>query len=1048
MDTESVAYAELHALSNFSFLRGASHPAELVRQAHALGYRALALTDECSLAGVVRAHEALEELTAPAGGGAAQDRAAAAGAFKLIIGAQFRTVCGLQLVLLAPSQRAYGQICRLITLGRSRSRKGEYRLTRADFESGLEQCLALWVVARQPAAAQARWLREFFPGRGWLAVALHRAADDAARLAEALALGAASGLPAVAAGDVHMHVRSRRALQDVLTAIRHRCTIDTAGWRLYPNGERHLRPLSTLRALYPRALLDESVAIAERCEFSLSQLHYAYPSELVPAGMSASEHLRALTEAGLREHWPDGVPAMVRDTIDKELLLIAQLRYEHFFLTVHDVMRYARSEGILCQGRGSAASSAVCYALGITAIDPARTQLLFERFLSRERDEPPDIDVDFEHERREQVIQYIYRKYGRERAALAATVICYRTRSAIRDVARALGVPDADIDRLTRLHTWGDRPGKVQHELADALPLSPARLALLTRLVPELVGFPRHLSQHVGGFVISGEPLDTLVPIENAAMPERTVIQWDKDDLESLGLLKVDVLALGMLTALHRCFDLVERHRGRRLTLTNIPPKDAATFDMICRGQTIGVFQIESRAQMSMLPRLKPDSFYDLVIEVAIVRPGPIQGDMVHPYLKRRQDPDAVTYPSEALRAVLKRTLGVPIFQEQVMQIAMVAADFTPGEADGLRRAMAAWKRRGGLEPYRERLLSGMARNGYTKAFAEQIYRQIQGFGEYGFPESHAASFALLTYISSWLKCHEPAAFAAALINSQPMGFYAPAQLTQDARRSGVTLRPVDVTVSDWDCTLEPEATDSPGAGPLALRLGLRLVAGLQQAEAERIVAARTAGPFVSIDALAARARLPQRALQNLAAAGALAALSTHRHDASWRALGVEQLPGLVAGLSAAEPPVELPEPTESQAILADYRHLGLTTGRHPLALLRPALSQHGFVSSTDLQRLPDGRRVRVGGLVTHLQQPATASGVVFASLEDEAGILNIVLWPGVFAAQRRAAIESSLLVVDGLLQRREQVTHVVAQRLHDRSAWLGGMQRRSRDFH
>jgi len=994
----------------------------------------------------VRAHEALREL--PGTPGTSDTPGATRAPLELIIGAEFRAACGLQLVLLAPSQRAYGQLCRLITLGRRRSRKGEYHLTRADFESELDGCLALWVAPPDATPAQALWLREFFPGRGWLAVQLHRAADDAARLAHALALSATSGLPAVAAGDVHMHVRSRRALQDVLTAIRHRCTIESAGWRLYPNGERHLRARSQLRALYPPALLDESVAIAERCEFSLSQLHYEYPAELVPAGRSAGEHLRALTETGLKERWPRGVPAAVLDTIEKELALIGQLRYEHFFLTVHDLVRYARGEGILCQGRGSAANSAVCYALGITEIDPARTQLLFERFISRERNEPPDIDVDFEHERREQVMQYIYGKYGRERAALAATVICYRTRSAIRDVARAFGVADRDVARLTRLHTWWDRPAEIQPEFARELHLPPARLQLLMRLVRELMGFPRHLSQHVGGFVISGQPLSALVPVENAAMADRTVIQWDKDDLESLGLLKVDVLALGMLTALRRCFELIERYRGRRLTMADIPPKDTATFDMICRGETVGVFQIESRAQMSMLPRLEPRSFYDLVIEVAIVRPGPIQGDMVHPYLQRRQHPETVTYPSKQLEAVLERTLGVPIFQEQVMRIAMVAADFTPGEADGLRRAMAAWKRRGGLEPYRERLLSGMAANGYPRVFAEQICRQIQGFGEYGFPESHAASFALLTYVSSWLKCHEPAAFAAALINSQPMGFYVPAQLTQDARRSGVALLPVDVTVSDWDCTLELPAQGcaQPHTQP-ALRLGLRLVHGLQHPEAQRIAEARATGPFVSIDQLAARARLGQRALQNLAAAGALAALSTHRHDASWRALGVERLPGLLEGLSASEPPAVLPEPTESQNILADYRHLGLTSGRHPLSLLRPALSRRGFASSADLQRLPDGRRVRVGGLVTHMQQPATASGVVFASLEDESGILNIILWPGVFAEHRRCALESSLLVVDGMLQRRERVAHVVAQRLHDRSAWLGAMARRSRDF-
>jgi error-prone DNA polymerase len=1019
------AYAELHALSNFSFLRGASHPAELIARAHALGYRALALTDECSLAGVVRAHEAV--------------RALPGADFKLIVGAEFRTVCGLKLVLLAPSQKAYGQICQLITLGRRRSKKGEYRLTRADFESGVEDCLALWVAPRQAREAQARWLRDFFSGRGWVAVELHRGADDDAHLAHLCSLAERCGVPAVAAGDVHMHLSSRRALQDVLTAVRHGCTIDEAGWRLHPNGERYLRSLAQLRAIYPQALLDQSVALAERCVFSLAQLHYEYPPELVPAGLTASEHLAALTEKGLQRRWPQGVPAAVRELVGRELALIAELRYEHFFLTVHDVVEYARKKSILCQGRGSAANSAVCYALGITEIDPARTQLLFERFISRERNEPPDIDVDFEHERREEVIQYIYDKYGRERAALAATVICYRTRSAIRDVARTLGIGNDDITRLTRLQMWWDQPGEIQQALA--LGIEPARLQLLIQLVRELVGFPRHLSQHVGGFVISGEPLSTLVPIENAAMADRTVIQWDKDDLESLGLLKVDVLALGMLTALRRCFDLIESYRGVRLSMQDIPAKDTATFDMICRAETVGVFQIESRAQMSMLPRLRPRCFYDLVIEVAIVRPGPIQGDMVHPYLQRRENPQAVSYPSEALKDVLQRTLGVPIFQEQVMQIAIVAAGFTPGEADGLRRAMAAWKRRGGLTPYRERLLSGMANNGYPSEFAEQIYKQILGFGEYGFPESHAASFALLTYISCWLKCHEPVAFAAALINSQPMGFYAPAQITQELRRNGVTVLPVDVSVSHWHCTLEP---GTPGP---ALRLGLCLVRTLREADAERIVDARRKRPFSDIDDLSARAQLSRRAVRALAAAGALNALSAHRHEAHWRALGVERLPGLIAGLSAREAPAALPEPTESQNILADYRHLGLTVGRHPLALLRPKLSRRGFHSSSDLQQLPDGIRVRVGGLITHMQQPATASGVVFASLEDETGIVNVILWPKVFAAQRRCALESSLLVVEGALQRRDLVAHVVAHRLHDASAWLSGLSRESRDF-
>ena len=997
-------YAELHCVSNFSFLRGASHPQELVRQAHALGYRALALTDECSLAGIVRAWDALREL--PPGSG-----------LQLIVGAEFRPADGAPaLVLLAPEQRAYTQLCALITRARRRAPKGSYQLTRADLEHDLDACLALWLPPAEPAAADAHWLRAHFPARAWLAVELHRGARDARRRAQLGAFAAAQDLPAVAAGDVHMHRRSRRRVQDVLTATRHGCTLAEAGTRLFPNGERHLRPLDVLERLYPPELLAESIAIAARCHFTPAVLHYEYPEELVPQGMSASAHLRALTEAGMQRRWPGGTPPQVAALIERELALVAELRYEHFFLTVHDIVAYARRRHILCQGRGSAANSAVCYALGITEVDPARMNVLFERFISRERNEPPDIDVDFEHERREEIIQYLYAKYGRERAALAATVITYQPRSARRDVARALGI-------------------------TERTPTAPeARLA--EELVRELYGFPRHLSQHVGGFVISGRPLSELVPVENAAMPERTVIQWDKDDLESLGLLKVDVLALGMLSAVRRTLDLVGRWRGTPLALQDIPAEDPATYDMICRGETLGVFQIESRAQMSMLPRLRPRCFYDLVIEVAIIRPGPIQGGMVHPYLTHRRNPAAVCYPSPELEQVLSRTLGIPIFQEQVMQIAVVAAGFTPGEADGLRRSMAAWKRKGGLEPYRERLLCGMRARGYTAEFAERIYRQIQGFGEYGFPESHSASFALLTYVSSWLKCHEPAAFFAALINSQPMGFYQPAQLTQEARRAGVVLLPPDVRASEWDCTLEPDTHGRP-----AIRLGLRQVRGLAEAEAQRLIAARGAAALTSIDALAHAAGLGAATLQKLAAAGALASLQSNRHAASWQALGVERLPGLLAGRSAAEATPALRTPTEGETILADYAHLGLTTGRHPLALLRPALARRGLADSRRLRVLPDGARVRTCGLVTHLQRPGTASGVVFVSLEDEHGIINLILWPQVFDSQRQVALGASLLAVQGTLQNRENVTHVVVRRLQDASHWAGTLRRRSRDF-
>ena len=1013
-------YAELHCLSNFSFLRGASHPAELVTRAHELGYRALALTDECSLAGVVRAYEAARALPA-------ESRC------KLIVGAEFRCRDGLQLVLLAPEQRAYAQLCRLITRARRRAAKGRYDIDSADFSSGLEHCLALWLppaaaitasaAASQAQICQGRWLRECFPDRSWLAVELQRGADDRARLAHCLQLAAQCGLPAVAAGDVHMHRRSRRRLQDLLTAIRHGCTLAAAGSRLYANGERHLRALSTLAQRYPAELLAASVMIAGRCSFDLGELHYQYPAELVPAHTSASAHLRALTAAGAQGRWPEGVPTAVRALLDKELLLIAELNYEHFFLTVHDVVCFARERGILCQGRGSAANSAVCYALGITEVDPARMSVLFERFISRERREPPDIDVDFEHERREEVIQYLYGKYGRERTALAATVITYRTRSARRDVERALDIEGTAAPSATASGA--------------------ARAALCEQLIAELRGFPRHLSQHVGGFVISGEPLHELVPIENAAMPDRTVIQWDKDDLEALGLLKVDVLALGMLSAIRRALEFTRAHRGWPQTMQEIPAEDRATYDMICRAETLGVFQIESRAQMSMLPRLRPRTFYDLVIEVAIIRPGPIQGGMVHPYLRRRQDPASVSYPSPALEEVLKRTLGVPIFQEQVMQIAVVAANFSAGEADQLRRSMAAWKRKGGLEPFRERLLSGMLANGYQPEFAESIYRQILGFGEYGFPESHAASFALLTYVSCWLKCHEPAAFMAALLNSQPMGFYQPAQLVQEARRSGVGILPPDVLSSDWDCTLERGAD-----GALAIRIGLRQVRSLARAEGQRIVVARALRVPQSIAELARDADLNRGALQKLAAAGALGNLSAHRHEASWLALGAERPAGSLQLEAATEPPVSLPAPSAAQEILADYRQLTLSTTRHPLVLLRGHLRRLKIRSTLELRALADGATVRAAGLITHLQQPGTAAGVVFLSLEDETGILSVILWPQVFATQRSAALTASLIVVSGTLQNRDGVTHLIARRLHDRSQWLSGLERRSRDFH
>ena len=1023
-------YAELHCLSNFSFLRGASHPGELVGRAAELGYTALAVTDECSMAGVVRAHDAAKQHK-----------------LKLIVGSEFRTPDDLHLVLLAPTQTAYAEICALITRARLAADKGTYRLTRVDFQSGLDHCLALWVPPAEPRASTAGWIREQFPGRCWIAVELHLGADDGPRLAHLQQFGAAHGLPLVAAGDVHMHLPERRALQDTLTAIRHRCTLAAAGHRLFPNGERHLRSYEQLRKTYPRELLDETLHVAQLCEFSLNELRYRYPRELVPPGMEASEHLRNLTERGLQWRWPGGLPEKIRTVVDKELALIKQLQYEHFFLTVHEIVEWARGrpKPILCQGRGSAANSVVCYALRITEVNPDNIAMLFERFISAERNEPPDIDVDFEHERREEVIQHVFEKYGRERAALAATVITYRPKSALRDVGRALGLDPDVIDRLAKAQAyWDDWQTFRDSVAAQGLHLDAAVIQRLCALVKELLNFPRHLSQHVGGFVIAQERVSDLVPIENAAMPLRTVIQWDKNDLESLGLLKVDVLALGMLTALQQTFDLLGATGTGPTTMEEIPREDSETYDMICRADTVGVFQIESRAQMSMLPRLRPRNYYDLVIEIAIVRPGPIKGGMVHPYLQRRHlRPEEVSYPSEELRPVLEKTRGVPIFQEQVMQIAVVAAGFSPGEADQLRRAMGAWQRSGNMGSYQQKLMEGMRARDYSEAFAEAIYKQIEGFGEYGFPESHSASFALLTYVSSYLKHHHPAAFFAGLINSQPMGFYQPAQLLEQAKRQRVQILPVDVMVSEHQCTLEDDAPGNP-----AIRLGMRLVKGLRDEDAQRIVAAREERAFISMADVVQRAELSPRATRALAMCGAFRNVTEHRNLAYWEALAVERARPSLAEVPFDEELPALPPPSEWEEILRDYYQLGLSTGRHPLAVLRSRLRSLGVLRRRDLEALDSGTDVCVSGLVTHLQHPQTAKGVVFASLEDETGINNIIFWPGVFAAERGNIIGTTLLIVHGTLQNEQGVVHVVAQRVEDYSHWVERLPRKSRDFH
>ncbi|MGE3847678.1 MAG: error-prone DNA polymerase [Gammaproteobacteria bacterium] len=1024
-------YAELHCLSNFSFLRGASHPEELVREAQRLGYRALALTDECSLAGVVRAHGVAREL-----------------GLALILGVELRLVDGPRVVLLADDLRAYQRIAALVTRGRRRQPKGAYELHLADLEMLEGAGLVILLPSLDAAADEAScaWLASRFPARLWLGVGLFYSGYDGQLLAHAEALGARHGVPLVATGDVHMHCHARQPLQDTLTAIRHRTTVMAAGWHLFPNAERYLRPRERLARIYPRRLLDETLAVAARCRFSLTELRYRYPAELVPAGATPASHLRRLTEDGMARRWPDGVPDKVRAQVEHELALIAELGYEAFFLTVHDLVMFARGRGILCQGRGSAANSAVCFCLGITEVDPARMEMLFERFISKERNEPPDIDVDFEHERREEVIQYVYRRYGRERAALAATVITYRLRSAVRDVGKALGMSLEQVERLAGNLYWWDR-GQLIDERLREVGFDPANpvIARLVNLVGQILGFPRHLSQHVGGFVISDQPLYELVPIENAAMAERTVIQWDKDDLDALGLLKVDCLCLGMLSAIRRSFDLIEAFDGRRLTMATVPAEDPATYEMIQHADTVGVFQIESRAQMAMLPRLKPRCYYDLVIEIAIIRPGPIQGEMVHPYLRRRNGEEAVDYPSEAVRDVLARTLGVPLFQEQVIKLAMVAAGFTPGEADHLRRSMAAWKRNGGLEHFRERLLSGMRARGYAEDFAERIFHQIEGFGEYGFPESHSASFALLAYVSAWLKRHEPAAFLAALLNSQPMGFYGPAQLIQDARRHGVEVRPPDVQASDWESGLEPL---QPGARTPAVRLGLDRVKGLNAEAGARVATARAARPFVDVTDLARRAELDRGAVRALSRAGALASLAGHRHHAAWAALGIEAPLAVLPEARIREAAPLLRRPGEGEDIVADYAHLGFTLGRHPLALLRERLRRQHCVTAAELARSEPGTRVRAAGLVITRQRPGTATGVVFVTLEDETGSINVIVWSSLVEAQRRELLHARLMGVVGEVQRDGEVVHLVAQRLSDHSSLLGRLLAPSRDFH
>jgi len=1037
-------YAELRAKSNFSFLRGASTPEELVVEARSRGLAAIGIADLETLAGVVQAHVA-----------------AKAAGIRLLVGAEVRPSNGPALVLYPVDRPAYGRLSRLITLGRRRAPKGSCDLSLEDVFAHAAGLLAIAIPPRvldsEGDVALAR-VREAFGDRAYLALERHHGADDPERVAETAVLGLRHGLPLVAVNDVHYHVAARSRLQDVLVCIREGVVIDEAGAHLFSNAERHLKGAAEMLALFPRHqdTVARSIEVAARVQFSLDDLRYEYPEEVVPRGVAPIDHLGALVREGAARRYPEGVPPRVESLIAHEMAIIGELRYEPFFLTVHDIVAYARSREILCQGRGSAANSAVCFCLGITAVDPVHSDLLFERFVSRERNEPPDIDVDFEHERREEVIQYVYEKYGRDRAGIVAEVIRYRGRSAVRDVGKALGLSLDQVERLAVEFHWSsdlsDMEGAAQRAGLDP---TERRLRLVFELAQAIQDFPRHLSQHVGGFVITRGPLCELVPIENAAMEGRTVIEWDKDDIDALGILKVDCLSLGALTALRKCFQMIEAVHGRRLELATVPAEDPETYEMISRADTIGVFQIESRAQIAMLPRLRPRTFYDLVIQIALIRPGPIQGGMVHPYLRRRSGDEEVSYPSEALRDVLHKTLGVPLFQEQAMRLAIVAAGFTPGEADQLRRAMGAWRKTGVMEGMRAKLIQGMRANGYSGELAEQIFEQLKGFGEYGFPESHATSFAHLAYVAAWQKRHYPAAFFASILNSLPMGFYAPAQLVRDAQERGVSVRRVDVLESDWDCTVEVD--DECTRSAPALRLGLRLVSSLGEAAGRSIVLARRAGrPFRSVAEAARRTRLPAEPFARLAAANAFRSMGLSAREALW---AVETIGGdadlpLFADLEVEEPPARLPAMTDAERVADDYRTVGLSLERHPVTFFREDLRRRGVVEANRLATLENGAQVIVGGLVTVRQRPSTAKGIIFMTIEDETGIANAVIRPSVYERNRAACFGAIFIVVTGRLERKGEVIHVLARSLLALRGQMGqstsepSLPSYSRDFH
>ena len=1041
-----MGYSELFCQSNFSFLQGASHPEELIIQANFLGYQALAITDECSVAGVVRAHTAIKEHEL---------------SIQLIIGSMFWLNNEVQLILICPDRLAYAELCRVITNARRRSEKGEYNLQEWDLMS-LKHCLVIWLPKGEASDQEwGHWLIKYHRERLWLGVQRRLLNNERDYLAHCEHLAKQLKLSITACGGVLMHNAERLVLQHTLTAIKHGQPVNELGSRRLPNCERTLRTLAKLSKLFKPEWLTESLIISKQCQFNLQELKYEYPAELVPKGRTPIAHLRELVTQGMTLRFPEGTSTEISDTIEKELTLIEELNYPYYFLTIHDVVMFAKRQGILYQGRGSAANSIVCYCLEITSVDPRQISVLFERFISKERDEPPDIDVDFEHERREEVIQYIYQKYGRERTAIAATVITYRLKSAIREVGKALGINITQLEFFIKNINRRDRGLSWESQVIE-LGLNPksTKGQQFISLVNEIRGFPRHLSQHVGGFVISAGPLYELVPIENASMADRTVIQWDKDDLESLGLLKVDVLALGMLSAIRKCFDLVKHHYQRSLSIAELTKlkDDPKVYKLIQQADTVGLFQIESRAQMSMLPRLKPANYYDLVIQIAIVRPGPIQGDMVHPFLKRRDGLEAIEYPSEEVKEVLSRTLGVPIFQEQVIKLAMVAAGFTGGEADQLRRAMASWKKNGKLLQFKHKLITGMQARGYQAEFAEQIFNQILGFGEYGFPESHSASFAVLAYVSAWLKCYYPALFYTSLLNSLPMGFYSASQLIQDAKRHNITILPVCVNYSQYDHMVIDYQREK------ALRLGLRIVKGFSRQSANVLLSNRPEQGFKSINEVK-QLGLNRYTLEQLASANAFYLLVGNRYQTRWQLMNQEDEMPLFSSLHSVLTRTEeasissieesAPEqtsfdfmPSEIDNLTEDYAATGITLGKHPITLLSESGKLPKFTRMAELAQKAHKSMITVIGVVTGKQAPGTAGGVTFVTLEDDTGNINVVIWAATSRAQKQPFITAKILKVTGILEREGDVIHVIAGKLTDLTHELAELQTKSRDFH